>query len=74
LTEIGSKWPKKKKRSELRERESLNEKTKEERSTRNMDHGQLSKKNNPSMSALEHLVGKEERQVGEALKMWVKLT
>jgi hypothetical protein len=27
-----------------------------------------------STSALEHLTGKKERQAGEALKVWVKLT
>jgi hypothetical protein len=75
LTEIGSKWLKKqKRRSEVRESESLNEKTEEDRSTRKMDHGQLSKWKNPPIDALEHLMGKKERQAGEALKMWVKLT
>jgi hypothetical protein len=75
LTEIGSKWLKKqKRRSEVRESESLNEKTEEDRSTRKMDRGQLNKWKNPPIDALEHLVGKKERQVGEALKTWVKLT
>jgi hypothetical protein len=75
LTENGSKWSKKKKRrSEVRENESLDEKIEENRSTRKMDRGQLNKWKNPPMDALEHLMGKKERQAGEALKMWVKLT
>jgi hypothetical protein len=48
LTENGSKWSKKqKRRSEVRENESLNEKIEEDRSTKKMDHGQLSKRKNP---------------------------
>jgi hypothetical protein len=75
LTEIGSKWPKKKKRRrEVRESESLNEKTEEDISTRKMDRGQLSKQKKPLIDALDHFAGKKERRVGEALKMWVKLT
>jgi hypothetical protein len=69
LTEIRSKWLKKKKRrSEVRENKSLDEKIEENRSTRKMDRGQLSKQKNPPMDALEHLVGKMERQAGEAQK------
>jgi hypothetical protein len=52
----------------------LDEKIEDDRSTRKMDHGQLSKWKNPPMDALEHLVGKKERQAGEAQKMRVKLT
>jgi hypothetical protein len=52
----------------------LDVKIKDNRSTRNMDHGKLSKRKNPPMDALEHLVGKKERRVGEARKTWVKLT
>jgi hypothetical protein len=52
----------------------LNEKIKDDRSTRNMDRGQLSKRKNPPMDALEHLAGKKERQVGEAQKRWSKRT
>jgi hypothetical protein len=75
LTEIGSKWPKeKKRRSEVRESKSLDGEIEEDRSTRKMDRGQLSKWKNPPMDALEHLAGKKERQAGEALKTWVKLT
>jgi hypothetical protein len=53
LTEIGSKWSKKqKRRSEVRESKSLDEKIEEDRSTRKMDHGQLSKRKNPPMEML----------------------
>jgi hypothetical protein len=44
MTDIGLKWPKKwKRRSKVMEKEFLNEKIKEDRSTRKMDHGQLNK-------------------------------
>jgi hypothetical protein len=44
LTEIRSKWPKKKKRrSEVQENDPLDERIEENISTRNMDHGKLSK-------------------------------
>jgi hypothetical protein len=52
----------------------LDEEIKDDRSARKMDHGQLSKWKNPLVDSLENLVGRKERQVGEALKMWVKLT
>jgi hypothetical protein len=52
----------------------LDEETEDDRSTRKMDHGQLSKRKNPPLDALEHRARRKERQVGEALKMWVKLT
>jgi hypothetical protein len=75
LTKIGSKWPKeKKRRSEVRERKSLDEEIKDDRLARKRDRGQLSKKKNPTMDALEHLTGKKERQYGKVLKMQVKLT
>jgi hypothetical protein len=52
LTENGSKWSKKRKRrSEVRESELLNEKIKEDRSARKMDRGQLSKRKKPSTDA-----------------------
>jgi hypothetical protein len=61
LTEIRSKWLKEKKiQSKVRESELLNKKTEEDRSTRNMDHGKLSKRKNPPMDYLEHLTGKKE--------------
>jgi hypothetical protein len=52
LTENGSKWSEKRKiRSEVRESEPLNEKIKEDKSTRKMDHGQLIKRKNPPTDA-----------------------
>jgi hypothetical protein len=57
LTEIGLKWSnKKKRRSEVRENEMLNEKIKEDRSTRKMDRGKLNKWKKPPTDAMEHLV------------------
>jgi hypothetical protein len=71
VTDIGSKWSKKhKRRRKVRENESLNDKIEEDRLARNMDRGQLSKRKNPPMDALEHYAGKKEK----ALKMQVKLT
>ena len=64
----------KKRWSDVKESNMLDEEIEDDRSTRNIDCGQLNKWKNPLMDALEHLVGKMERQVGEALKMWVKLT
>jgi hypothetical protein len=62
LTEIGSKWSKKKKRlSEVRERNPLNKEIEDDRSTRKMDHGQLKKRKKMSTSSLEHLTKKKER-------------
>jgi hypothetical protein len=52
----------------------LEGKTKEDNATRNMDHGQLNKWKKTPTCALEHLAGKKERQVGEALKTQVKWT
>jgi hypothetical protein len=72
LTENGSKWSKKKKRrSEVRESYPLKEKIKEDRSTKNMDRGQLNKQKKPPTDALEHLAEKKEEQAGEALKIQV---
>jgi hypothetical protein len=62
LIEIGSKWLKKqKRRSEVRERDTLNEKTEEDISTIKRDHGQPRKKKKTPIYALEHLVGKKDR-------------
>jgi hypothetical protein len=62
LTEIGSKWSKKKKRlSEVRESKPLNKEIEDDRSARKMDHGQLSKRKKMSTSALENLTKKKER-------------
>jgi hypothetical protein len=52
----------------------LEEKIEEDKAVRKMDHGQLSKWKKTSTSALEYLTENKERQVGEALKTWVKLT
>ena len=44
LTKNGLKWSKKqKRRSKVRENKSLNEKIKEDRSARKMDHGKINK-------------------------------
>jgi hypothetical protein len=75
LTDIRSKWLKKQKRwSEVRERKSLDEEIEEERLVRKVDRGQLNKWKNPSVYALENLVGRKERHGGEALKTRVNLT
>ena len=52
----------------------LDEEIKDDRSARKKDHGKLSQRKNPSLEALEHHARRKERQVGEALKIWVKLT
>jgi hypothetical protein len=52
----------------------LDERIEDDRSTRKTDRGQLSKRKNPPLDALEHHVTRKERQAGEALKMRVKLT
>jgi hypothetical protein len=52
----------------------LEEEIEDDRSTRKKDRGQLSKLKNPSLDALEHCARRKKRQVGEALKTWVKLT
>jgi hypothetical protein len=62
LIEIRSKWPKEKKRqSEVRESKQLDEDIKEDKSVRKRDCGQLNKRKNPPMDALDHLPGKKER-------------
>jgi hypothetical protein len=50
------------------------EEIEDDRSARKKDHGQLSKRKNPPLDSLEHCARRKERQAGEALKMWVKLT
>jgi hypothetical protein len=52
----------------------LDEEVKDDRSTRKTDRGQLNKRRKPPVDTLENLAGRKERQAGEALKMWVKLT
>jgi hypothetical protein len=39
-----------------------------------MDRGQLNKQKKRSSDDLEHRVRRKERQAGEGLKKWVKLT
>jgi hypothetical protein len=46
----------------------LDEKIEEDRSARKIDHGKLNKRKKAPLDALEHLVGKKERQAGEARK------
>jgi len=50
----------------------LEEKIKEEKTLKKMDRGQLSKRKNTSMDALEHLMENNEGHVVKALKTWVK--
>jgi hypothetical protein len=52
----------------------LDKEIEDDRSTRKMDHGQLNKQKKPLLDALEHRARRKERQAGEALKTWVKLT
>jgi hypothetical protein len=58
----------------VRERKLLDEEIKDDRSERKKDHGKVNKWKNPPLDALENHVRSKERQVGEALKIWVKLT
>jgi hypothetical protein len=72
-------WVEVSKRAENPERsmeksKPLDEEIEDDRSTRKMDRGQLSKQRKPPLDALEHRARREERQAGEALKRWVKLT
>jgi hypothetical protein len=60
-TKEGSKWLKKhKRRNEVRERNSLKEKIKEDKETKRIGRGQFNKRNKTLMGALEHLAEKEE--------------
>jgi hypothetical protein len=52
----------------------LDEEIEDERSARKKDRGQLNKRRKPPLDALKHRVRRKERQAGEALKIWVKLT
>jgi hypothetical protein len=52
----------------------LDKEIEEDRSSRKVDHGKLSKRKSPPVYSLENLAGRKERQAGEALKTWVKLT
>jgi hypothetical protein len=63
------------KREEKMERSKpLSKKIEDDRSTRKKDRGQLSKHKNPPLDSLDHRMRRKERHVGEALKIWVKLT
>jgi hypothetical protein len=53
---------------------TLDERIKDDISTRNKDRGQVKKWKKPPLDALEHYARRKERQVGEALKIWDKLT
>ena len=53
---------------------TLDEEIEDDRSTRKMDRGKLNTERKPPLDALEHHVRRKERQAGEALKRWVKLT
>jgi hypothetical protein len=55
-------------------RKSLDEEIEDDISARKMNRGQINKRKNPSLDALDHSATRKERQVGEAMKMWVKLT
>jgi hypothetical protein len=52
----------------------LDEEIEDDISTRKKDHGQLNKRKNPPLDALEHHTRRKESQAGKALKMQVKLT
>ena len=52
----------------------LVEEIEDDRSARKKDRGQLSKQKKAPLDALEHRARRKERQVGEALKIQVKLT
>jgi hypothetical protein len=46
----------------------LDEEIEDDRSARKKDRGNLSKRKNPPLDALEHRTTRKERQVGEALR------
>jgi hypothetical protein len=52
----------------------LEEKIEEDKASKRMDRGQLSKRKNTPTNALGHLTEKKEGQDGEALKTRVKWT
>jgi hypothetical protein len=52
----------------------LKENIKEDKASKKIDRGKLSKRKKTPMGALEHLVETKEEQVGKALKMWVMWT
>jgi hypothetical protein len=62
------------KKEKRKEKIVVEEKIEEDKETKKMDHGQLSKQKKASTGALDHLVENRERQAGEALKTRVKWT
>jgi hypothetical protein len=52
----------------------LDEEIEDDRSERKEDRGKLNKRKKPPLDDLEYRARRKERQVGEALKTWVKLT
>jgi hypothetical protein len=52
----------------------LDEEIGDDKSARKKDRGHVSKWKKPPLDALEHRARRKERQAGEALKIWVKLT
>jgi hypothetical protein len=52
----------------------LDEEIEDEKVARKKDCRQLNKRKKPLLDALEHHARRKQRQVGEALKTWVKLT
>jgi hypothetical protein len=60
-TKEGLKWLKKnKRRNEVKESESLKEKIKEDKATKKIDRGKVSKQKKTLMGALEHLAENKE--------------
>jgi hypothetical protein len=60
--------------SKVKGSKTLDEDIEDDISVRKMDHGQLSKRKKPLLDSLDHRMRRKERQAGEALKTWVKLT
>jgi hypothetical protein len=56
------------------ESKSLDEEIKDNKSIRKKECGKVRKQKKPPLDAFEHRVRRNERQAGEALKTWVKLT
>ena len=52
----------------------MDDEIEDDRSTRKKDRGKLNKRKIPLLDALDHRMRRKERQAGEALKTWVKLT
>jgi hypothetical protein len=52
----------------------VKEKIKEDKASKDMDHGQLSKRKKTPTDALENLMEKKEVQARKSLKTWVMWT